>query len=201
MTGPRILVVEDDENLRRLIVRLLRGEGMEVDEAARGLEALAKIQQSPPNLLILDAMLPEVHGFDIARKVSSDRVVALSVTLFASVAVLLAALGLYGVLAYYVSRRTHEIGVRMALGAGARDVLMQVMKRGLLLVAAGIALGLVGAFWASRLLQQILFDIAPTDVVTFVAVSLFFASVALVACLIPALKALKVNPVSALAAQ
>jgi putative ABC transport system permease protein len=137
----------------------------------------------------------------IARTVSSDRVVALSVTLFASVAVLLAALGLYGVLAYYVSRRTHEIGVRMALGAGARDVLMQVMKRGLLLVAAGILLGLVGAFWASRLLQQILFDVAPTDAATFVAVSLFFALVALVACLVPALKALKVNPVSALAAQ
>ena len=89
----------------------------------------------------------------------------------------------------------------MAIGAGARDVLMQVMKRGLLLVAAGILLGLVGAFWASRLLQQILFDVAPTDAATFVAVSLFFALVALVACLVPALKALKVNPVSALAAQ
>ena len=137
----------------------------------------------------------------IARKVSDDKVVAFSVTLFASVAVLLAALGLYGVLAYYVSRRTHEIGLRVALGAGARDILMQVMKRGLLLVAAGIALGLVGAFWASRLLQQMLFGIAPTDVSTYIGVSLFFALVALVACLIPARKALKVNPVSALSVQ
>jgi putative ABC transport system permease protein len=137
----------------------------------------------------------------IARRVSSDRVVAISVTLFASVAALLAAFGLYGVLAYYVSRRTHEIGLRVALGAGARDILLQVMKRGLLLVAAGIALGLVGAYWTSRLLQQLLFGIAPTDASTYVAVSLFFALVALVACLIPARKALKVNPVSALAVQ
>jgi putative ABC transport system permease protein len=137
----------------------------------------------------------------IARTVSSDRVVTLSVTLFASVAVLLAGLGLYGVLAYYVSRRTHEIGVRIALGAGAGDVLMQIMKRGLLLVAAGIATGLVAAFWASRLLQQMLFGIGPTDAVTFVAVSLFFAFVGFVACLIPARQALEVNPATALAVQ
>jgi ABC-type antimicrobial peptide transport system permease subunit len=137
----------------------------------------------------------------MARTISSDRVVALSVTLFASVAVFLAALGLYGVLAYYVSRRTHEIGVRIALGAGAGDVLMQIMKRGLLLVVAGIGMGLVGAFWASRLLQQMLFGITPTDAVTFVAVSSFFALVGLVACLIPARQALKVNPATALAVQ
>ena len=137
----------------------------------------------------------------IARTVSNDRVVALSVTLFASVAMLLAALGLYGVLAYHVSSRTHEIGVRVALGAGARNVLMQVLKRGLVLVGAGIALGFVGAFWASRLLQKVLFDVAPTDLATFAGVTLFFALVALVACLIPARKALKVNPVDALAAQ
>ena len=137
----------------------------------------------------------------IARRVSSDKVVAFSVTLFATVAALLAALGLYGVLAYYVSRRTHEIGIRIALGAGARDVLLQVMKRGLLLVAAGIALGLVGSFWASRLLQQMLFDTAPTDMATYVGVSSLFAFVALLACFFPALKALKVNPVNALAAE
>ena len=135
----------------------------------------------------------------IARKVSSERVVALAVTLFAAVAMLLAALGLYGVLAYYVSRRYFEIGVRVALGAKPKDVFFLVVKRGLLLVGNGIALGLVAAFWASRLLQQILFETAPTDAATFVTVSLVFALVALVACLIPARKALKVNPVAALA--
>ena len=78
---------------------------------------------------------------------------------------------------------------------------MLVMKRGLFLVSSGIALGLVGAFWAARLLQQLLFEIAPTDGATFVAVSLLFALVGLVACLIPARKAVTVNPVNVLAAQ
>jgi len=118
-----------------------------------------------------------------------------------AVAIFLAALGLYGVLAYSVSRRNFEIGVRIALGAAPRDVFVLVLKRGLILVAAGIALGLVGAFWASRLLQQILFDIAPTGAATFVTVSLVFALVGLIACLIPARKALRVNPVNALAVQ
>jgi putative ABC transport system permease protein len=137
----------------------------------------------------------------IARSVSNDKAVTFSVALFAVIAMLLAALGLYSVLAYYVSRRTNEIGVRIALGAGAREVLMHVMKQGLLLVAAGIALGLVGAFWTSRLLQQLLFGVEPTDATTFVAVSLVFVIIALVACWIPARKALRVNPVDALALQ
>lgn len=135
----------------------------------------------------------------IAHRVSSDRVIALSVTLFGSAAMFLAALGLYGVMAYSVSRRNFEIGVRVALGATPRDVLILVLKQGMVLVAAGIALGLLGAFWAARLLQQILFDIAPTDGATFVAVGLVFALVALVACWVPARKALKVDPVKALA--
>jgi putative ABC transport system permease protein len=137
----------------------------------------------------------------IARTVWSDKVVALSVALFASAAVLLAALGLYGVLAYYVTRRTHEIGIRVALGAGASDVLLHIVKRGLLLVAVGIGLGLVGAYWSTSLLQQMLFNTSPTDATTFLSVSLVLAVVALVACLVPARKALKVNPVKALAAQ
>jgi putative ABC transport system permease protein len=134
----------------------------------------------------------------IARSASSDRVIALSVTLFGSAAMFLAALGLYGVMAYSVSRRNFEIGVRVALGATPRDVLILVLKKGMVLVAAGIALGLLGAFWAARLLQQILFDIAPTDRATFVTVGLVFAVVALVACWVPARKALKVDPVNAL---
>ena len=137
----------------------------------------------------------------IARTVSNDKVVALSVTLFASVAVLLAAFGLYGVLAYTVSLRTHEIGICMALGAEAGDIIRPILRRGFSLVATGIALGLVGAFWATRLIQQILFEVAPTDATTFAVVSIFFAAVALVACLIPARKALQVDPVTTLAKQ
>jgi putative ABC transport system permease protein len=137
----------------------------------------------------------------ISRTVSNEKVVALSVTLFASVAMLLAAFGLYGVLAYYVSLRTHEIGICMALGADTGDIIRPILRRGFKLVVTGIALGLIGALWATRLFQQILFEVAPTDATTFVLVSVFFAAVALGACLIPARKALRVDPVTALAEQ
>jgi ABC-type antimicrobial peptide transport system permease subunit len=105
------------------------------------------------------------------------------------------------VLAYYVSRRTHEIGICIALGAEAGDVIRPILRRGMSLVAAGIVIGLVGAFWATRLIQQILFDVAPNDATTFVVVSILFTAVALVACLVPARKATQVDPVTALAAQ
>jgi predicted permease len=147
-----------------------------------------------------------VTGFEsmnevIARRVSDDKVVAISVTPFSTVAVLLAALGLYGVLAYYVSRRSHEIGIKVALGADAVQVMRPILRRGLSLVAVGLVLGLAGGFWATRALQRILFNVAPTDVATFVFVCVFFSVVALVACALPALKALRVDPLIALAAQ
>jgi predicted permease len=125
-----------------------------------------------------DIPVAELSSMDeiIARTVSDDKVVALSVTLFAAVAVLLAALGLYGVLAYYVNRRSHEIGIKVALGADAGHVIRPILRRGLSLVAVGIALGLVGAFWAGRVLQRLLFEVAPTDAATFGFVCLFFAN-------------------------
>ncbi|UCG85778.1 MAG: ABC transporter permease [Gemmatimonadota bacterium] len=134
----------------------------------------------------------------IARTVSRDKVMALSLTLFAAVAMSLAAIGLYGVLAYYVSRRAHEIGIRVALGAGARDIVRLVLRRGVALVVVGILLGLVGAFWITRLIQQMLFMIEPTDPATFVTVSMFFAVIGAIACLIPAWRALRVDPLTAL---
>jgi predicted permease len=137
----------------------------------------------------------------IGRSVSRDKVMAVSLTMFATVAMSLAAIGLYGVLAYYVSRRAREIGIRMALGAATGDIVRLVLKRGVALVAAGIVLGLVGAFWITRLIQQMLFAVEATDPITFVAVSLFFAAIALVACLIPAWRALRVDPLAAVASE
>jgi len=133
-----------------------------------------------------------------AHALSDNKVVALSVALFAAVAVLLAALGIYGALAYYVNRRQHEIGIKVALGANRVQVMRPILSRGLSLVVVGIGLGLIGAFWSARVLQRMLFDVAPTDAPTFVFVSLFFGCVALVACLIPARRALEVDPVTVL---
>jgi len=136
-----------------------------------------------------------------ARSVSDEKVVAISVTLFAAVAVLLAALGIYGALSYYVNRRQHEIGIKVALGADRGQVLRPILSRGFSLVVVGVGLGIVGSFWITRLLQQVLFDVAPTDPSTFVFACLSFGCVALVACLIPARRALKVDPVTVLGAE
>lgn len=118
--------------------------------------------------------------------------------ILAGVAITLAAMGTYGVMSYTVSRRTHEIGVRMALGAGSRDVLGMVLKQGLKLAVPGIALGLGGALALTRLIGNMLYGIPPTDLLTFSIVSVLLAGIALAACYFPARRAMGVDPVKAL---
>ncbi len=113
-------------------------------------------------------------------------------------AIILAAGGIYGVVSYTVSRRTHEIGVRIALGAGGRDVLRLVLKQGVKLAVPGIVIGLGGAFVVTRGIAQLLYDVSPTDLPTFLAVSILLAIIALAACYIPARRAMRVDPVRAL---
>jgi putative ABC transport system permease protein len=127
-----------------------------------------------------------------------QRVTTIALGMFSAIALVLAAIGLYGVLAFYVSQRTHEIGVRMSLGADVRSVIRQVLARSALMVGPGLALGLAGALAASRLLGRVLFEVSPTDPATLAAVSGSLALVALVASAVPAWRAARVDPVQAL---
>ena len=134
----------------------------------------------------------------LANSTAGSRSITTVLGLFATVAMALAALGIYGVLAFFVTQRIHEIGIRLALGAPGTSVLRLVLTRGMWLVGIGIAAGAAGAIGATRLVEGLLFQISAKDPVTFAAVTGFFVLVALGACLVPAWKALRVDPLEAL---
>jgi len=134
----------------------------------------------------------------VASSLEQRRLTMLLLGVFACIAVALASVGVYGVMSYAVSQRTHELGIRMALGAGGKDVLALVLGQGMRLVLVGVTLGLVGAFWLTSLLKDLLFGVGATDPVTLVAVASLMVTVALAACCIPARRAAKVDPMEAL---
>ncbi len=133
-----------------------------------------------------------------SASLGSRRFNVILVSCFGMLALLLAAVGVFGVMAYSVSRRTHEIGVRVALGARSRDVLTMVLGQGLRTILVGIAIGVVGSLAITRTLQSLLFGVTATDPVTFAAVILLLVATALLACYIPARRAAKVDPIVAL---
>ena len=134
----------------------------------------------------------------VSTSAAPRRIPMLLMSAFAGVAMLLAMLGIYGVTSYYVTQRTHEIGVRMALGAQIVDVLKLVLRRAMLLAVIGIGIGVAGAIAVTRYLTSLLFGVKPIDTLTFVAVAVALAVVVFIACLVPARRAAKIDPLEAL---
>jgi putative ABC transport system permease protein len=134
----------------------------------------------------------------VSESLSPQRFAMLLLVAFAGLALLLAVVGIYGVMSYSVSRRTQEIGIRVALGARRQDVLMMVIRQGLLLALTGSGIGIIGALLLSRVIASQLYAVSPTDPATFVGVSAFLTVVALAACYMPARRAMRVDPMVAL---
>lgn len=170
----------------------LRGQ---LDTVAIPVQLRAQVQSVNPELPVFGAQtLNDVLSASLSERRFSMEIVGL----FALTALLLAGMGIYGVISYIVSERTHEIGIRLALGAQSHTILRMVVRQGLGLAIAGAAVGLVGAFIVSHLMAGVLYGVRPTDPVTFVGVALLLIAVALLACCVPARRAIRVDPLVAL---
>ena len=158
----------------------------------------AAIREKVPGL-----PMPAVVGMDdlVEASIGQDRFIMGLTSGFAALAVILASVGIYGVISYSVSQRTYEMGLRMALGAPRSAVLGIVMRQGLLLTGLGITLGVGLSLWATRFIASLLFNTSPTDMLTFLLTAAFLGSVALVACLVPAYRATRIDPLNALRAE
>jgi len=142
----------------------------------------------------------QTMGRRVEASLAERRFAMLLLTVFAVLALGLAAIGVYGVMAYLVSQSTRELGIRLALGAAPRDLLLLVVRHGMSTAAVGMALGLAGAFALTRFMRTLLFGVEATDPVTFVAIALTLAGVALLATYVPARRAASIDPIVSLRA-
>lgn len=148
---------------------------------------------------------PELPMFDVktmpervSRSMANRRAAMVLCLVFGGLALALSAVGIYGVLAYTVSQRTRELGIRVALGAGVRDIIGMILGQGVRLAGLGLVIGLAGALVVTRLMTTLLYDVKPGDPVVFIVVAAALLTVALVASLIPSLRAVRIRPASAL---
>jgi putative ABC transport system permease protein len=189
---PRVYLPYRQENWgsMTLVVRTQAGDPANLAPAVR--RELAAIDKDQP-----------IHSFrlmeaSVAEWLTPQRFSTLLLAAFAGLAATLAAVGIYGVMSYAVTQRTHEIGIRMALGAGRGHVLRMVVGQGMLLALAGLGLGLLGALALTRLMSSLLYEVSATDPLAFAAAASLLAAIALLACLVPARRATKVDPMVAL---
>src|SRR6202008_3602404 len=168
----------------------LRGQ---VDPATIAAQVRTQIQAVDPNLPVFHAeTLDEVLSSSLSVRRFSMEMVAL----FAATALLLAGLGIYGTISFLINEQSREIAIRLALGAQRRDILTMVLRQGITLAAAGAGLGLAGALIVSRLMAGLLFGVSPNDLTTFAGVTLVLTTVALAASYIPALRAMRLDPIT-----
>ena len=179
----------DKENGQAVVVRSHSDPLMLVSPIQ---DAIQRIDKDQP-IFSVTTITQNLRGITAQR-----RFLVVMISIFAGTALALAAIGLYGVIAYSVNQRTHEIGIRMAMGAQAADVLKLIIGQGLKMMLVGISLGVAGALALTRLLADLLFEVSPTDATTFTIIILVLTGVAVLASLLPARRATKVDPVVAL---
>ncbi len=175
---------------------VVRAEGVAGKTGTALFDSIRRVVQSQHSQNVIFA--PQTMNEVIADSLSGQRFLMILLDAFAAVALLLASIGLYGVISYLVGQRTHELGIRLALGAERRDVLRLVLSQGMKMAVGGVALGLVAALGLTRLLAKMLYGVSATDPATFVVIALLLTTVALAACFVPAWRATKVDPLIAL---
>lgn len=189
--GPQIYssYYEDPVQTMSLVIRS-RG-----NPTAVALSVRSEIQKADSEIPVFNIKSMEQMA---SESIAPNRITMLLLGFFAIVALILAAAGIYGIMAYSVTQRTFEVGIRMALGAQRRDIIAMIVKQGMLLTLIGLVIGFLGALAATRVLSSVLFEVSTTDLATFATALLVLTVVALVACLIPARRATRVDPVIAL---